>query len=234
MKRIYFVRLFVTLSCFALAGCHSIPPDWKKHIPWSAEARLKKSDFETPTHMVAVWTPDILTQTGKPPTRGVGGRLYFYNDKNQAVPVEGQLIVYGYDESQPTHPQGDPDRKYAFTPEQFNSHYSATDLGASYSIWIPWDPSGGDQKSISLVPVFTATSGQIVMGQQARNVLPGKKSVQYSDTQPASALLPLANVQPVAQAVDLSRISEQFPANNGAVTSQAQVATIQLPRSMQL
>jgi hypothetical protein len=41
-------------------------------------------------------------------------------------------------------------------------------------VWIPWEAVGGDQKSVSLVPVFTATSGQIVMGQQARNLLRGK------------------------------------------------------------
>ncbi len=86
------------------------------------------------------------------------------------------MVVYAYDDAHNPHQPGQPQRKFAFTPDQFTKHYSDSDLGASYSIWIPWDAVGGDQCQISLVPVFTATSGQVVMGQQAMNVLPGNNS----------------------------------------------------------
>ncbi len=36
---------------------------------------------------------------GKPVTRGFGGRIYFYNDRSQAVPVDGELVVYGFDDT---------------------------------------------------------------------------------------------------------------------------------------
>ena len=123
-------------------------------------------------------------QPGKPPTRGFGGRLYFYNEKSHAIPVEGQLVVYAYDDAEAKHANSDPERKYAFTPEQFERHYSKSDLGPSYSIWIPWDAVGGEQKSISLVPVFTASNGQLVMGQQAMNVLPGKSIAKAETVNP--------------------------------------------------
>jgi hypothetical protein len=164
--------IFVVAMAFS-AGCTSVTKDLKKKLPWSPEAKIKTSKFETPAHMIAIWSPDILTQTGKPPTRGFGGRIYFYNEKNKAVPVEGQLVVYGYDDSNNPHARGEPQRKFAFTPDQFAKHQSSSDLGPSYSVWVPWDAAGGEQRSISLVPVFTSTSGKIVMGQQAINLLPG-------------------------------------------------------------
>ena len=100
--------------------------------------------------------------------------------KNKPVPVEGQLVVYGYDDTDDKREKRrSPDRKYAFTPEQFTQHFGESELGASYSVWIPWDEAGSEQKNISLLPVFTATSGRIVMGQQALNVLPGKKTDAY-------------------------------------------------------
>jgi hypothetical protein len=144
--------------------------------------------------LAAVWTPDVLAHPGKPPVRGFGGRFYFYNEQSHAVPVEGQLVVYAYDDSnEKPSSRKTPDRKYAFTPEQFAQHFGETQLGASYSIWIPWDEVGGQQKNISLLPVFTSTSGRILMGQQALNVLPGKQAqpepaskLSYSAVRPAS------------------------------------------------
>ena len=116
----------------------------------------------------------MYTQPGQPPTRGFGGRLYFYNAKDKTVPVEGQLVVYAYDDSADGTPAKSPSRKFGFTPEQFTQHYSPTELGASDSVWIPWDELGGVRKSITLLPVFTSSSGQVVMGEQSINVLPGK------------------------------------------------------------
>jgi hypothetical protein len=114
-----------------------------------------------------------LNAPGQKPTRGFGGRIYFYDADNKAVPVEGQLVVYGYNDTFARPENKTPDRKYAFTPEQFTTHYNETELGASYSVWLPWDEVGGPQLDISLVPIFTATSGQLVVGESSRNLLPG-------------------------------------------------------------
>src|SRR5687768_1941013 len=197
MNRIILFGTIVLGTTFS--GCSTMDGGWKKHLPWSPEKNLKESKAEGPSKLVAIWTPDNLTQPGKPPTRGFGGRLYFYNSKSQAIPVEGQLVVFAYDDSESKHANGDPERKYAFTPEQFERHYSKSDLGPSYSVWIPWDAVGGEQKNISLVPIFTATSGQLVMGQQAANVLPGRTIAKKEKAEPSNeiALPPAANgVQP--------------------------------------
>lgn len=183
-----FLRAGVCVLLVSTTGCSTVPETWKKSMPWSSESRLKTSKFETPSHMIAIWTPDVMTQPNVPPTRGFGGRLYFYNEKNQAVPVEGQLMVYGYDDGANPDRPGEPQKKFAFTPEQFTQHYSESNLGASYSIWLPWDEAGGEQQRVSLVPVFTATSGKIVMGQQAINLLPGRVAQQAKPEGPKSLL----------------------------------------------
>jgi hypothetical protein len=154
------------------------PPTWAKGWLGEQPPKVVESSYAKPVRMVAVWSPAVLNSAGKKPTRGFGGRLYFYDAGNNAVPVEGQLVVYGYNDSKPaTNGKAadgkTPDRKYAFTPEQFTQHFSPTDLGASYSVWIPWDEVGGPQVDVSLVPIFTAASGQLVVGQSSRNLLPG-------------------------------------------------------------
>ena len=81
--------------------------------------------------------------------RGFGGRFFFYDEKSRPVPVDGTLIVHGFDDTADT-PE-DRVKRFEFTPEQFTRHFSQTDLGASYSVWVPWDAIGGDQRRISLV-----------------------------------------------------------------------------------
>lgn len=146
--------------------------------PWSdPDTKVHESQYEQPSRIVAIWSEAIYNQPGVKPVRGFGGRLYFYNAKNEAVPVEGQLVVYGYDDSDSSsnaQTNGIPDRKFVFTAEQLTKHFSPSELGASYSVWLPWDEVGGMKKTITLIPKFTAANGQLVMGQQTISVLSGK------------------------------------------------------------
>ncbi len=142
-------------------------------IPWFSKKETPPEPYPNPAKLVATWTPDTLVQSGRTPTRGFGGRLYFYNERSQAVPVDGTLVVHGFDES-----AADPEKqmkRFAFTPEQFTGHFSQSDLGASYSVWIPWDAVGGDQRKISLVPTFKTESGTTVQGVPTKVMLPGRR-----------------------------------------------------------
>ncbi len=148
-----------------------------KNLPWvDKSSQITESKYQAPAKMVALWSPAMYNTPGKPATRGFGGRLYFYNAKNEPVPVQGQLVVYCFDDTSKTNDHKQADRRVAFTPEQFSGHFSPTELGASYSIWVPWDAVGNSQAEISLVPIFTAASGQVVVGQQSLALLPGPDS----------------------------------------------------------
>ncbi len=143
-------------------------------MPWS-----KKSDgpepYPNPVKLAATWTPDTLTQVGRVPTRGFGARVYFYDEKSRPVPVAGTLTVHAFDETG-ARKDGIPNvKRYQFTPEQFTNHFSQSDLGASYSVWIPWDAVGGDQTRVSLVASFTTAEGKTVQGSASTVLLPGAK-----------------------------------------------------------
>ncbi len=166
--------LLVTTTLCLLVGCQTVGIDAKKTLTDKLPTLSSKPGKSTPVSIAAIWSDAVYTQAGQKPVRGFGGRLYFYNEKHEAVPVDGQLIVYGYDESTRDDPNRTPDRKFVFTPEQFTSHHSVTELGDSYSIWIPWDELGGMKKTVTLLPVFVPTGGQLIAGQQTINILPGK------------------------------------------------------------
>jgi hypothetical protein len=216
--------IFPSLALLALVlatGCQSVEMP-KKVFPWSADQDApKKSEYKSPAKMVAVWTDSVYYSAGGVPTRGFGGRLYFYDEKGQAIPVEGKLAVYGYDdtglEGSPPPPNRPPERRFAFTAEQFTKHYSKTDLGASYSVWVPWDTAGGPQRHITLLPVFTTLDGKVTVGQQTANILPG----------PTNEILPADTTpQPYYEG---AAVSYQEAENQSA--KQMTTKTINVPRS---
>jgi hypothetical protein len=162
--------LLLLASCF-LAGCASL--QLPKSLPFGKKDPWK-GKYEDPARLIAIWSDSVYNEPGKPPVRGLSARVYFYNQDSKAVPVQGQLVVYGYNDSSDGSPAKAPERKFVFTAEQLTQHFTPGELGASYSIWVPWEPVGGPKKTVTLLPVFTSSSGRVTMGQQTVNVLPGK------------------------------------------------------------
>ncbi len=136
--------------------------------PW------KKKDSEpiVPQKITAIWTHTVLNQVGKPGVRGFGGRVMFYGDKDAAPgKVDGKLVVYAFDDSDVTHNQ--PIRRFEFTQEDLHKHYSESEIGASYSFWLPWDEVGGPVEKISLMARFEPVGAPAVLSENSRHVLPG-------------------------------------------------------------
>lgn len=162
--------LALALAC-GLAGCAQF--NLGKNIPWQSG---RNGELEPPGKVMAVWTDTVMNQAGQKPVRGFGGRLMFYGpaEGSKPIKVKGTLVVYAFDETDrdPTNPV--PDRKFVFTSDQLEKHYSKSDLGHSYSVWLPWDEVGGPQAEVSLLIRFTPDAGgAVVVGEQSKHVLPG-------------------------------------------------------------
>jgi hypothetical protein len=163
----------------ALSGCQATK--WSKtgvqnlnplkHVSADKEAAPKNS-FAEPVRMAVIWSDGVYDAVGKPKVSGFGARIYFYNEAGDPVQTDGELTVYGYDDDKQQGGKS-ADRKFVFRQSEFQSHFSETGLGKSYSFWIPWEKSGGPRKSVSLIPVFKSSTGKVLQGDQSVNVLPG-------------------------------------------------------------
>jgi len=178
------VKHLRTLCCFVgvfvvSAGCTSINSNGKglglsKFKPDSASNPVTSE----PASMAVVWKDSVYEQPGAPSVKGFGGRLFIYDARNNPVKADGELVVYGYDESNPIHAEGahtGADKKFVFPSDKFQRHFSDSNLGASYSVWIPWEKVGGIRKSITLIPVFKTANGNVLRCGQSLMVLPGRK-----------------------------------------------------------
>ena len=134
-----------------------------------------------PARLTAVWTDSVYYTAGRPPTRGFGGRLMFYGPgKNRPVRVEGDLVIYAFLEDGRDPSNVRPDRKYVITAEQLERQYSRSEVGHSYSVWVPWGPAEGPQHEISLIARFTPVNGHVVVSEQTRLLLPGPRETAAS------------------------------------------------------
>lgn len=127
-----------------------------------------------PVRMVGVWADTVYTQAGQKPQRGFGGRIMFYErEEKDPIIVDGQLVIYAFDESKRDPTDNKPTRRYVFPADQMPVHKSKSELGTSYSFWLPWDEVGGPKTEISLICRFEPTAGGVISSEQTRHLLPG-------------------------------------------------------------
>lgn len=148
---------------------------WNPLQQLSADRKEDQDEDAKPVTMAAIWADSVYEKPGLPNVKGFGGRIFFYDADNTAVKADGELIVYGFDESNKEKTEYIADRKFVFPRDKFQSHYSENDLGAAYSVWVPWEKMGGYRKSITLIPMFKTADGTLIKCGQYICTLPGRE-----------------------------------------------------------
>jgi hypothetical protein len=145
--------------------------DMQKAKFWDRDG---KPDPMAPARIATTWTEATLTRAGQRPQRGFGGRLLFYQKEDaDLVRVDGQLVIYAFDETNGDPYKTEPTRRYIFPAEQLAMYESETQLGPSYSVWVPWDEAGGSEAKVSLIARFEPKNGAVVVGEQTHHYLAG-------------------------------------------------------------
>ena len=192
-------------------------------MPWTKTAAKPKSDGDksadlaeseeseegeeplpppsVPDRLSVVWSDTVLHQHNKPDERGFGGRILFYSPKPlgddtpaEPIVVDGTLTVYAFGDEQGRGAGTKPEKRFVFLPEQLKKHHSKSELGHSYSVWLPWDEVGGPQRRISLFVRFEPVQGGSVMSDAARKLLPGlppDTQVATTAAKPAPTEMPI-------------------------------------------
>ena len=228
MKIKFYTLLSVTL-CFGVMGCAGVRDTMRpsgKVSQWNPASRFAEKleaegESEKPAQTMAIiWSNTALEKPGVPAVKGFGGRIYFYDEDNQAVKADGELVVYGFDDSNKAREVGPKaDRKYVFKADKFQSHFSKTDLGQpSYNVWVPWEKVGGLRKTITLIPVFKPAEGAILRAGQSTNVLPGKAPKQTDElvaVRDENGKVHLAGYETNGESGDVTQASMQAELKNG-------------------
>lgn len=203
-----------TICSVLLTGCQSEKVSWANAKDPFAKKNAKKAaepKVGVPERLVVIWKDAVYEHPAIPATRGIGGRLYFYDRDDNPIKVDGEVVVYGFDDTAGDD-KTEADKKFVFKQDNFANHYNATALGPSYSIWLPWDKLGGKEVSVSLIPVFRDASGKVVRSSQTVCVLPGPEMDKPKDEpgkksgeeELISAYTSMPGVQQIATTQDLA------------------------------
>ena len=175
-KAICVALVFSLVSSSGTAVAWETPKMFRLDNTWPFRDK-DKPQLGTPVRMVGAWTDTVMTQPGQKPQRGFGGRVMFYDKEGKKpILVEGQMVVYAFDETDRDPTDNKPTRRYVFPDDQMSVHQSKSELGASYSFWLPWDEVGGPKTKVSLICRFEPKSGGIVTGEQTKHLLPGPEA----------------------------------------------------------
>jgi hypothetical protein len=202
-------------------------PNWdvRKAIGWQ---KKQPDPPAIPDRVVSTWTDTVLHRTGQKSMRGFGGRLVFFSrDGDEPISVQGQLVVYSFDETNRASHDTAPTKKFVFPAEQFVRHESTSKLGPSYSVWLPWDEVGGPQKNVSLIVRFEPVQGSLVVGGQTHHLLPGLMLANQSPGNGSSD-----NRQPsdyLKEAHQLIQPRQNAPRQNALTSNPIQLTSAALP-----
>lgn len=130
-----------------------------------------------PTSAVAAWSYCVEHRDDGDPRRGFGGRVYFYDqDARRPVKIDGNVVVYAYDESVCSPDDPEPTRRHLFEKDEVKGAYVKSKLGHSYNFFVPWDSDtvNGESKKVSLIVRYVPKKGSSVMTQQTAVYMPGK------------------------------------------------------------
>ena len=208
----------------ASAGCSSWSAQTKPgQKTWNPKTWFK-NEFQDPVSIATIWKADALAELGGPEQRGFGARVYFYNERSQAIPVDGDLVVHGYLTTPGSSHQSkdSSDQKFAFSASQLASQYSPSDLGASYSIWVPWDANQGYREEVTLIATFKSKNGAVVQSAPTRLFLPGM--ARFPENEPLSS-------QPIQQVSFRHQSIPTYDVGPAPAKSNARVTTIDLPQT---
>jgi hypothetical protein len=242
-----FVLPVVFIICLVTAGCgvKDFKPSkiFSLDNTWPFDDNDDEPEEGVPVRLVGAWTDTVHTKPGQKAQRGFGGRLMFYGPKDEKpILVDGQLVVYAFDEAgrQPTDTK--PTRRYVFPPDQIAMHMSKSDIGASYSFWLPWDEVGGPKAEVSLICRFEPKGGPVITGEQTRHMLPGPVGTETTANAGTGPKLPegepyrpaqqtLEGLQSQNNAQHIARLTAQqtnylAPANSQAMVTTAAAANV--------
>jgi hypothetical protein len=219
-----------TVGCSAWSA-----PKSNQGKTWNPTTWFKK-EFQEPVQLAAIWKHDVMSDPLQGDQNGFGARIYFYNEKSQAIPIEGDLTIHGFvttpTSRQRSHEQ--PEKKFTFSADQLAGQYNPSDLGASYSIWVPWEGDSGFREEITLIATFKSKQGHLIQAAPTKLFLPGKSRFpddpSMSDKiQPASfqkKSIPTYDLQPAPVQKESTRITTIDIGGNSRLIREPQTVSV--------
>ena len=173
--------LCAAVSCGALPGCASLQIPFLNSTP-QASAR------NPVVQIVCMWEPSEGRDPSGAPARGFAGQILFLGNRGGTpVAVDGEVMVYVFDDIGTDEERSAPIHQFRFDARAWNNHLKPGTLGPAYHCFIPYTRPGGMEANCTLRMRFTPTdTNQPAQLSDASNIALRGRSRKGTDAQYAS------------------------------------------------
>lgn len=170
MRNVLHVRPLLTCLAACLMGCAS------SGLLHFAKHNFPKSSLQNPVlKIVGLWQPGEGI-AGDRPARGFSGQVLFFTADNVPVQVDGEVMVYIFDDQGPEEEQVKPINEFIYPAESWNALLAKGSLGATYNVFIPYTRPGHHEANCTLRVRYSPKQGPTVYSEMIHIVLSGTKA----------------------------------------------------------
>lgn len=232
---------FAATAALAAAGC--------QHLNLFQRYSLNKLPRDSREHpireVIALWEPAEGTDMDGAPCRGFAGQvLFFAHGIDEPVRVDGDVIIYVFDDQGDEEEQSHPLHTFKFEGGAWEAYLRGTKtLGATYQIFIPYTRKGAHQATCSLrvkyeprggIPIYSKMASIILAGTKQKD---GERRPADPDRQPAQSSSPTSAPVQRASFEELKQFAQQQMQQVSASSSSSSgssVLTVQHPQTPDL
>jgi hypothetical protein len=122
-------------------------------------------------------------------SRGFSGQiLFFANDEKLPVQVDGEVMIYVFDDQGSQEEQIKPIRQWQYPATSWNALLGKGPLGATYNVFVPYTRPGFHQADCTLRVRYTPKQGPTIYSEMVHIVLPGAKKKTKSPAEAAGTV----------------------------------------------
>jgi hypothetical protein len=132
--------------------------------------------------VACMWEPSHGRDPDGAPCRGFAGQLLFLGNKGGTpVAVDGEVMIYVFDDVGTEEEQAVPVHQFRFDSVAWNRHLKEGSLGPAYFCFIPYTRRGIHEANCSIHVKFTPKEGTELLSDASQIVLQGKSKNEPDD-----------------------------------------------------
>ncbi len=183
------LKIFLgSLALLAFVGCSA-----SRELT-SAMASATRKEHKSPkvSRVVCLWEPAV-GKIPNGPKRGIIGQVLFFEGRDTApVKVDGEVVIYVFDDHGSIEDQSKPIHKLALSPEELKAVHAETAVGHSYHIPVPYPKDHGLTTTCTMRVKHTSVDGHVSYSDLASVLLLGK-------SRPSSTMKVKREIAPVSE-----------------------------------
>lgn len=176
------LSLTLAVMMSSCLGCATLQMPFGKRMP-------KASAADPATQILCLWQPGDGQDPKGMPCKGFHGQILFLSSRKATpVQIEGEVMIYIFDDQGTPEEQAKPIHRYQFDNGSWAIHLAKTSFGPAYSVFVPYPKHGITDANCSMRVRLKPKQGPTIFSEFSNMQLNGNKKIQRGeDAKPSTS-----------------------------------------------